>query len=439
MYSKRVQGIFSSKKIVVGDRIRLKKGRKVYEGTLMPRPGIGDADILVIKLDNGYNLGVGFGEKDKLEKISAGGKITIKEPGVAFSEKSPLVTLLATGGTIASRVDYRTGAVSAAISPEDLLRYVPELADIVNLKLERPFNKMSEDMDHRDWQVLARETARALNSGSEGVIITHGTDSLAFTSAALSFMLKSPKPVVLTAAQKSSDRGSSDAAMNLLCSAIAATGEIAEIGICMHGTMNDDHCLFIRGTRARKMNTVRRDAFRPINDLPLAKIWPDGKVQRIHTEFARRGKGKAKVDSKFEPKVALLKAYPGSDPSIMDYLISKGYKGFVVEAMGLGHVPTNTDKTWISSVKAAADSDIPVFVCSQTLYGRVNPNVYSNLRTLFYGAGAIPGEDMLAETAYVKLGWVLGHTKSLEKARKMMLANYAGEISPRTLPDTYLY
>lgn len=439
MYSKRLRDVFSSKGIRIGDRIRLKKGRKVYEGILMPRPEIGYTELLVVKLSNGYNLGVSLEKRDKLEKISPFKKPTMKKPTISFNKKNPLVTLLATGGTIASRVDYRTGAVSAAIAPEDLLHNVPELADIVNLRLERPFNKMSEDMDHRDWQLLAKEAAKALNSGSEGVIITHGTDELAFTSAALSFMLKTPKPVVLTGAQKSIDRGSSDAGINLICSAIAATWEMAEVGICMHGTINDDYCLFIRGTRARKMNTVRRDAFRPINDLPLAKVWPDGRVQRVHTEYARRGKGKAVVDAKFEPKVALLKAYPGSDPSLMDYLVKKGYRGFVVEGSGLGHVPTNIEKTWITSIKAAVERDIPVVVCSQTIYGRVNPNVYSNLRVLFYEAGAIPGEDMLAETAYIKLGCVLGHTKSLKKAKEMMLTNYAGEISPRTLPETFLY
>jgi len=434
-----MESLFSSKGIKIGDKVRLSKGVVVYEGILMPSAGKREADSVVLKLPSGYNIGIVFGRGDTVERTPEQPKSAERRAAASFDKNKPQLTLIATGGTVASKIDYRTGGVSAAVDADSLLATVPELAKMANMKLVSPFMKMSEDMQSDDWKVLATEAANALNSGSEGVIITHGTDALGYTAAALSFMLKTPKPVVLTGSQKSIDRGSSDTAMNMICSAIAATSEMAEVGVCMHGTMNDDYCLFIRGTRVRKMNTVRRDAFRPVNDLPLAKIWPDGRIQRIHPEHARRGTGKALADTKFESKVALLKAYPGSDPSVMDFLVKKGIRGFVIEGMGLGHVPVNTEKSWLPSVKAAVQSGIPVVVCSQTIYGRVNEHVYSNLRALFHDAHAIGGEDMLAETAYVKLGWVLGHTKSMDKAREMMLANCAGEISDRTLPDTFLY
>jgi glutamyl-tRNA(Gln) amidotransferase subunit D len=206
----------------------------------------------------------------------------------------------------------------------------------------------------------------------------------------------------------------------------------------MHGSPDDTYCLFLRGTKVRKMHTSRRDAFRPINDLPLAKVWPDGRIDKINPEHKKRTDGKVELDTKFEPNIAILKAYPGSDPKVIDYYIRNGYKGFVIEGTGLGHVPTFAKKSWISTIKKHSES-IPFVVAPQTLYGRVNPDVYTNLRILFHEAKAISGEDMLPETAYVKLGWVLGHTSSMEKIREMMLTNYAGEITKRSLPETYLY
>ncbi len=448
MYSKKIQVFLKKKGIQIGDRVSINKNNRSYEGILMPRPELGDPNCLIIKLDSGYNIGIEFDSNVEMKKNDEKksvpkeiGKVRKELLKLKFDRKKPPISLIATGGTIASRVDYRTGGVYMLMDPREFLFNVPELKDIVNIKkISRPFTKASEDMDYTDWQTIAKEAAKHLNSDINGVIITHGTDTLHFTAAALSFMLRDlSKPVVLTGAQKSSDRGSSDAGMNIICSSYAAISNIAEVGICMHGSMNDDYCLLIRGTHCRKMNTIRRDAFRPINELPLAKVWPEGKMEILNESFKKRGKGKVKADVKFEPKVALLKAYPGSEPGIIDFLIKKGYKGFVVEGLGLGHVPTFAKKSWIETIKNAANSGIPFVVTSQTIYGRVNPNVYTNLRILYHEAGAIPGEDMLSEVAYVKLGWVLGHTKNMKKVKEMMLTNYSHEITERTLPETFLY
>jgi glutamyl-tRNA(Gln) amidotransferase subunit D len=455
MYSGKLESLFKRKRLRTGSRIRVTRAGKSYEGLLMPKTDAGDPDSVVIKLDSGYNIGLKHAPGMKIEKSREPSPRAVKEEEsfelgriserflkLNFNPRKPPISLIATGGTIASRVDYRTGGVTGLEDPKEFLHNVPELGNIVNIKhLRKPFLKMSEDMDYRDWQGIARQVARDLNSGMRGAVVTHGTDFLHFTSAALSFMLRNlRKPVVLTGAQRSSDRGSSDAGMNLICSSIAAVGEIAEVGICMHGESADTFCLFNRGTKVRKMHTSRRDAFRPINNLPLARIYPNGKTEILNKNHTKRNdRERVELDTKFEPRVAILKAYPGSEPSIIDYLVSRGYRGFVIEAGALGHVPTMARKSWISTIKKHVRDGIPFVTASQTLYGRIHPHVYTNLRILYHEAGAIPGGDLLAETAYVKLGWVLGHTKSPDEVREMMLTNYAGEITERSLPGTYLY
>lgn len=433
MYSKGLQRVFSSKKIKIGDRIKTGK----YEGMLMPRSDIGDPNTLVIKLDSGYNIGIRASKPGSIKRIASKAKWSSKESGFTFDKKNPLVSIISTGGTITSKIDYRTGGVTTLINPKDLLEGMPELAEFSRLKLSSPFNIMSESMVAKHWQILAREVAKELKT-SEGVVVTHGTDTLHYTAAALSFMLKNlGKPVILAGSQRSSDRGSSDSAMNLICSARAALSDIAAVGICMHASINDDYCILTRGTKVRKMHTSRRDAFRPINDLPLAKIWPDGKIQKLRHVKPRSG-GKVKVDTAFENSIAILKTYPGSNPALLDHLVSKGYRGIVLQLTGIGQAPTYGDSSWLDSIKKATEKGVLICGAADTLYGRLNPNVYTEGR-LTKEAGLLHLEDMLAETAYVKLGWVLGHTKSLEKAKEMMLTNYAGELSPRTLPDSYLY
>jgi glutamyl-tRNA(Gln) amidotransferase subunit D len=445
MYSPKIRKILKKAKIRIGDRISVEKSGKRYVGLLMPKTEFSDPNTLIIKLDNGYNIGLDI-EKAKISKEKSRepseikaeeefelGKIKKGLLKVKFDAKKPKVSLISVGGTISSRVDYRTGGVYALKNPKEILHNVPELANIVNLKMLNPFNKMSEDMDSEDWKKIARFVAKELNSGKRGVVITHGTDTLHFTSAALSFFLRGlSKPVVLTGAQRSSDRGSSDAGMNLICSSHVATSDIAEVGICMHASQNDNYCSFMRGTKVRKLHTSRRDAFRPVNEIPLARVFPDGKIEITNRNYKKRKDTDVELDTKFQPKIALLKVYPGADPEVIDYYVSKGYKGFVIEGTGLGHVPTFARKSWTEKIKEYSKDGIPFVVTAQTIFGRVNPYVYTNLRILFVESRAIPGEDMLSEVAYVKLGWVLGHTKDSEKIRKMMLTNYAGEITSRS-------
>jgi glutamyl-tRNA(Gln) amidotransferase subunit D len=447
-YSPEIQKAL--KNIKIGERISVTKDKKTYEGLLMPRAELGDKKCIVLKLDSGYNIGIRYEKGIKIERSKKPEPKEIKEElkfemekekirELKFDSKKPKVALIMTGGTIISRVDYRTGGVYALERPEELLTNIPELKNIVNIEsILSPFKKMSEDLNYKDWQKLAELAARELNK-NQGVIITHGTDTLHYTSAVLSFMLKNLyKPVVLTASQRSSDRGSSDAFMNMICSAYAAVSDIAEVGTCMHGSTDDQYCYFIRGTKCRKLHTTRRDAFRSINEMPLAKIWSDGKIDILNKNYKKRSDEKVIADIKFEPKVALLKSYPGSEPDILEYLVKKGYKGFVIEGTGMGHVPTFTERSWIPPIKKLIKDGIPVVIAPQTIYGRINTDVYTNLRILYHEAKAIPAEDMLSEVAYIKLGFLLGHTKDLEKVRELMLTNMAGEITERSEIEAFL-
>lgn len=451
MYSQRIRSVLQSKGLKAGDRVVVQKGEKKYEGMLMPRPDVGDTDSLIIKLDSGYNIGVSYEKGTKISKSKTKepksvkseaeyelGRSTKKILKTKFDPKKPKVSMIATGGTISSRVDYRTGGVTAIEDPKEFLHNVPELAEVANIRISSPFTIMSESITYKSWQDLAKEVSKHLKK-SKGVMITHGTDTLHFTSAALSFFLQDlNKPVVLVGAQRSSDRGSSDAGMNLLCATHTALSDMAEVGICMHGSIMDDFCLFTKGTKVRKMDTQRRDAFRPINDLPLARVYPSGKIEKINKNIRSRSKGRVKLDTKFEPKVAIVKSYPGCDSRIIDHYVDDGYKGLVLEATGLGQFPTTGKVSWLNSIKNAVDSGVFVCATPETIYGRLNPNVYAEGR-MAREQGVVYLEDMLTETAYIKLGWVLGHTKDSKKAKEMMLKNYAGEITERTLPDTFLY
>jgi len=290
--------------------------------------------------------------------------------------------------------------------------------------------KASENMDYKDWQAIARECEESLKSKAvSGVIITHGTDFLHYTSAALSFFLgRVNKPVVLTYAQRSGDRASSDASLNLQCAARAAISDIAEVMLVGHADENDNFCYALPGTKVRKMHTSRRDAFKAINDKPIAKIWPD-KIEIIG-KHRKRGSWKIKLDDKFNEKVALIKFYPGMEPEFIEFLSQK-YEGIVIEASGLGHLAIDeARKNLFPALKKAIDNGLIICAAPQTIYGRLDPLVYSPGRKLVK-LGIIFLEDMLPETAYVKLGWVLGHPAWKNKIKEKMLENFAGEINKR--------
>ena len=446
MYSEKIKKALLG--IKIGDFLKIKLKEKEYEGKLMPSTELNNPEMIIIKLKNGYNFGLKYSEEMKIKKIQMQPSQAKKEvPNKTQNKQSqnkdnfkskPKVSIITTGGTITSKIDYETGGVTSLITPEELLSSAPELNEIIEIKdILNPFNRMSESMGFKDYTELAEAVEKEINK-TDAVIITHGTDTMHYTAAALSFAFhETTKPIILTGAQRSADRPSSDAFTNLIYSAKIAASDIAEVGICMHAGMSDDKAIFIRGTKARKMHTSRRDTFRPINDLPIAEVTME-KITPLQ-DYKKKSKGKIKAKIGFEEKVALIKVHPESEPSLIDFYLNKGYKGFVLEATGLGQLPFETrdkSKNWLPYVKKAIDEKAIVCFAPQTIYGRLNPFVYSQARE-FKQAGVVFLEDMLPETALIKLAWLLG-TKQ-ENVEQKMLQNYAGEITKRTLPQTFLY
>lgn len=421
-----------------GDTVNIITKDGSYFGILMPRPEILDDNFVILKLDNGYNIGI---EKKKIQKTELVKKYQKKreeKQKLKHGKGLPTVPIISFGGTISSRIDYRTGGVSADYTAEDFVAMMPELQEIANIKAEKAMSMMSEDATPDIWSQMARRIAMDLNDkGVAGVVATHGTDTMHYSTAMMSFYLRNiNKPVIFTGSQRSIDRGSSDAFMNLVCSVNAAAKfDGAGVFLCMHGTTNDDYCLLIRGAKVRKMHTSRRDAFRPIGEKPVAKVFPDGRIEILNHEYRKRNDEKTAVDDVFELKTGLVYVYPFMHPDTFDGFIGKKYRGLVVGATALGHVPSNA----IPKLKQLIDNGTMVVIASQTVYGRVHPYVYTNLRKLSIGLGCIFVDDMLPEVAYVKLGWVLGHTDKMEEARKMMLTNYAGEMTKRSDADSFLY
>jgi len=441
LYSPEIESLLKSKKIKIGDRVRISDKKLVREGILMPRIELGDPSNLVIKLDNGYNIGIKFGKKTRIRLLKEGRPIKFKSAGARVGKDSskPNVSILGCGGTIASRIEYTTGAVFPAFSPGDLLLSFPQLKEIANIQGRKLFDLLSEDMNIQHWQLIAREVAKEMKKRIGGIVLMHGTDTLHYTSAALSFMLQNlPVPVVLVGSQRSSDRGSSDNAMNLISSVLtAAKSDIAEVTVCMHGSSSDDYCYIHSGVKVRKLHSSRRDAFRSVNVLPFAKVWYlKRKLEYLREDFNRRGKRKVKLDDRINPNVGIVYTYPGIKPEFIDSL-ANFYEGIVISGTGLGHVPANFmddkfAKSLIPSIKSLINSGIPVVIAPQTIYGRLDMNVYTAGR-LLNEIGVIGNYcDWTPETAFCKLSFVLGHTKNMEKVRKMMLTNMVGEISERT-------
>jgi glutamyl-tRNA(Gln) amidotransferase subunit D len=439
LYLKSIENFLKRKGIEIGDEIEVIKGGVKYQGILMPRIELGDPSNLVIKLSNGYNIGIKFDKNVKVKLLRKGKPIKFvpSEAKVEMDLTKPTVSILGCGGTIAARVEYKTGAVFPAFSPSDLLLSFPKLKEIANIKGRKLFDLFSEDMTPNHWQIIAKEVAKEIKAGVDGVVLMHGTDTMHYTSAALSFMLQNlPVPVVLVGAQRSSDRGSSDNEMNLLSAVItAANSDIAEVTVCMHGSMSDDFCYVHQGTKVRKTHTSRRDTFQSINVLPFAKVWYlEKKIEYLRDDFRKKDKErKLKLDTKINPNVGLIYFHPGIKPEFIEAL-AKFYDGIVIAGTGLGHVSTNPfndkyAKSLVPSLKSLINSGIPVIIAPQTIFGRINLNVYTSGRILNEIGVIGNGCDWLPEVALVKLMFVLGHTKDMKKVRELMLTNIAGEIT----------
>jgi glutamyl-tRNA(Gln) amidotransferase subunit D len=417
-----------------GDNVEIELMKTSYKGTLLQSPE-SEKGIVLLKLSSGYNLGIIKKEIREIKILKRFHELKNEETEIKKDKEKPNIAMIITGGTIASKLDPKTGGVDPLTNPNDFFKSYPEIFERVNvLKIETPFMKASEDMDPSDWQKIARVAEKLLNNGNiKGIIIAHGTDTLHYTSAALSFFLRNlNKPVVLTYSQRSIDRASSDARLNLQCAALAAISDIAEVMLVGHGSTNDDFCYAMPGTKVRKLHSSRRDAFKAVNTEPFAKIYPD-KIIKISDYRLRDGKN-VKLDAKINERVALVQVYPGQDPDILNYYLRNKYKGIILEMTGLGHVPTSkAKKSWIKKLREVQNKGIIICATAQTIFGRLDPYVYSNGRDILE-TGVIYLEDMLSEVALVKLEWVLGHedwTKNKETIKEKMLQNFSHEINKR--------
>lgn len=416
-----------------GDQVKLVTKKETIEGILMPSP---DEKVVMIKLNNGYNLG--FPKKEVvsisvLEKAATKKEATIT---IIKNKNLPTISILHTGGTIASKVDYRTGGVATEFSPQELVNLFPELQSIANIDSELIAQMWSDDLRFKHFELIAKSIEKQVKKGVKGIIIGMGTDNLAVAAAALSFIVeKTPVPIVLVGAQRSSDRGSSDAAMNLICAAEFVTKtDFGGVAICMHDRSDDKLCVILPACKTYKLHSSRRDAFKAVNSNLIATVnYADQKITFIQKDYPPRA-DKLVLKPKMEEKVGLLKIHINMFPEQFEFF--KGYKGLIIEGTGLGHTPGQVPnpegeihRKMYPAIKKVIDSGCIVVMTTQCLFGGVNLNVYDKGRDLLK-LGVIPGKDMLGNTALVKLSWLLGNYSAGE-AKKLISANLRGEINER--------
>jgi len=420
----------------VWGQAEVKTTRGEFKGTILPRSENDDDKHIVMKIITGYNVGIDT--NTILEMKETGYKkanYKIPEKEFPFTEGLPKVKLFGTGGTIASRLDYRTGAVIPAFSPGELYGAVPELADICNLETEKVFAVFSENMGPAQYKQLAIAIGKEIENGVDGIVIGHGTDTLHHSGAALTFMVQnSPVPIVLVGSQRSSDRPSSDAALNLMHAMKAAgTSDIAEVMVCMFGPTSDEYGLLHKGTRVRKMHSSYRSTFRTIGDVPLAMI-DRNKITPIKKEYKkRRNDRNVKIMPYFSDKVTMVYYYPGMKPDTIDALVDNGYKGIIIVGTGLGHV----NKELYPAIERANKKGVAMYMTLQTIWGYVHMFVYDTGRDMM-AKGIIPAGNMLPEVAFIKLGWALGQTDDLAKVKELMLTPINDEITAREPYNGYL-
>ena len=399
-----------------GDYIELKSAKGVFKGVLLPRPKDFEKDITSLKLDNGYNIGLKNAEIKLIKK-----KTVTKKPTKQYDYKKdlPLISIISTGGTIASYVDYNTGAVHPAMKADDLVKEIPEIMEMCSIRASALFSILSENMKPEYWQKLATKIADDVKEGVYGIVIPHGTDTMHYTASALFFMLGNlPVPVVLVGSQRSSDRPSTDAYLNTLSAISVAKSDLAEVVVLMHENTSDKTCSIHRGTRVRKMHTSTRNAFKSMNENPIGIAKKE--IVTFLNPHKKRTNNEIELKTKMNEKVALLYSYPRIKTEYFEYLAEKN-DGIVIMGTGLGHVSTNL----IKSIKDATDNGKLIGMTSQCLYGSVNLNVYSTGRELLK-VGVIPLGDMLPEVAYVKMMWVLANSLN---PRSDLTRNLVGEIS----------
>lgn len=429
-YKEESTKFFDKNNVYAWNEVEIKKGESTFKGILLPRNKFAKDGFIEIKLKNGYNIGIEITPDTIIKVLGEKPPMSVEFQGITITKdkNKPNVTLLGTGGTIASRLDYVTGGVIPAFKPHELFAAVPELSEICNLDTETVFQIFSEDMEPSAWVKLAKRVAELSNKGVDGIMIGHGTDTLSYSTSALSFLVQNLKcPVVFVGAQRSSDRPSSDAALNLINAAtVASKADLAEVVLCMLGSTSHTYGLIHRGTLVRKMHSSVRHTFRTIHDIPLGKV-EAGTVTFFKKDVKRKTQLNKDIETTYskniESKVGLVYSHPGLNPDVIDMYVDKGYKGFVIAGTGLGHIPHKIFK----SIERAKDAGLLMVMALQTIWGFTGMDVYETGREE-QQLGIIPAKSMLPETAFAKMCWVLGNYPNLEEAKKIMQTNISGEI-----------
>ncbi len=409
--------------VIIGDSVKILTDI-AHTGIIMPRYEHSDDKHIVLKLKSGYNIGLEIEKIENIEKNEVVEKISEVNEKISKTKGLPKILLLSTGGTIASKVDYRTGAVTPVLTAQELNSSVPELPKIANIDAKVLISEYSENIVPENWLEIANKIKEYEKSEYAGIIVAHGTDTMHYTSSFLSFALAGFSiPIVLVGSQRSSDRASSDAALNLIGAARFITETKTKgVYIIMHQDENDDTIACHIGTRVRKNHTSKRGAFQTIGDNPAFIITEKQIQKNISKEFYTTKEFQPNIN--LNTKVALVKYHPGYDPKILDQIIDIGYKGIIFEGTGLGHV----GKIMYESIKRANEKGVFLGMASQCIDGRVRMTVYESGRDLL-NLGIIPLENMIPEVALVKAMWTIGNYQDSEEIKKIMLQNVASELS----------
>lgn len=422
-------------KLEVWDEIEIKKNTTTLKGVILPRNELADPRFVSLKLPTGYNIGFNIDDIQSVKKIDhIKGEYRVPKPDIIQNPNLPFIPILGCGGTIASRLDYRTGGTIPALTPDELFSSFPEIADLARIETQLLFDIFSENVNFTHYvTILTAIETTIKNKNPQGIVLTHGTDTMAFTAAALSFAItNSPIPIVITGSQRSSDRPSSDAFLNLYNSVLYATSPQTKKGVVviMHEESSDTSSAIHKGTRVRKMHSSRRNTFKTIGGSPLGRI-ADGEIHYFsednkHTDKIESNKNKDLImKKKFEKRIGLIYHYPGIQPGLIEHHINSGYKGIVFVGTGLGHVSSDL----IPIIKKAIDNGIIVVMTTQCFHGFTGLSVYESGRQL-KAAGVIP-VNILPETAYIKLSYLLGNYQKTNKIKELMKTNLKGEILQR--------
>ena len=424
-------------------------GKAKFEGIVLHPAADGH---LTLKLANGYNASYPTTEIISLEILQSRDDEEISSTeDFVFNENLPRVRILHTGGTIASKVDYKTGAVVARFEPHELVASIPELANIANIEAEKLGNMFSDDIRCQHWNKMIDATNKAFADGCDGVVITHGTDTLHITSAAMNFAWSGkgkvpPRPIVLVGSQRSSDRGSSDAAENLIAAVYWAANAPKPCGIAgdsavlvMHTSSDDGTCSIHPGTGVRKLHTTRRDAFQPVNSQPLATISDISNDISIElaSDYSKlleeNSREETQSPTHYSPtiRIAQFIAGPWLHEEEIEAIIMTSPQAIIIHGTGLGHLPIDdpekdapeNTKVW-RALTRCINRNIPVIITSQCIHGPIDMNVYSKGRKQIemgiLGHGSVSSPD----TVLVKTHWALSNNLDISTA---MQSNLCGE------------